>query len=79
MMSNPVSRLMSALVLLSASLPVALAQTSTANLTGLISDPAGASIPAVRLRLENTATRETRETTSGNEGRSTFSQILPGT
>lgn len=78
-MFNPVSRLMSALVLLTASLPVALAQTSTANLTGLISDPAGAAIPAARVRLENTATRETRETTSGNEGRFTFSQILPGT
>ena len=77
-MSNLVSRFISAFVLIAASMPVAFAQTSTSNLTGLISDPAGAAIPGARLRLENAATRETRETTTGGEGRFTFSQILPG-
>ena len=77
-MSSLVSRFISAFVLIAASMSVAFAQTSTSNLTGLISDPAGAAIPGARLRLENAATRETRETTTGGEGRFTFSQILPG-
>src|SRR5258708_36702616 len=65
-------------LLLSAGLVTALAQTSTANLTGLIGDPAGAAMAGVRLRLENSATHERRESTSGGEGRYTFSQVLPG-
>ena len=54
------------------------AQTFTANLTGVVSDPAGADIPNVRVKLENMATREKRETATGAEGRFTFSQLLPG-
>jgi hypothetical protein len=72
------SRLVGALLLFAANLPVGYSQTSTANLTGLISDPAGAAIPEVRVTIENVATHEKRSATSGAEGRFTFSQILPG-
>src|SRR5262245_31602012 len=71
-------RLVGALLLIALSPPVAFSQTSTANLTGLISDPAGVALPGAKVRLENVATHEKRETTSGSEGRFAFSQILPG-
>jgi hypothetical protein len=77
-MFRTVRRFVSALVLISASLPFGFSQTSTANLTGLISDPAGIAIPAVKVKLENVATHEKREAMSSNEGRVTFSQVLPG-
>ena len=60
-------------------LPVlSLAQTFTANLTGLVTDPAGAAIPDAGLRLENQETRDRREVKTGPEGRFTFSQLPPG-
>src|SRR6266576_1851713 len=77
-MSRTVRRPVSALLLISASLAVGLSQTSTANLTGLISDPAAVAIPGVKVKLENIATHEKREAMSGSEGRFSFSQILPG-
>src|SRR5882672_6200243 len=55
-----------------------LGQTYTANLTGVVADPAGAAVPGVSLKLENAATHEKRETKTGEEGRFTFSQLLPG-
>src|SRR5207248_2371450 len=60
------------------SLTPCLGQTFTANLTGVVTDPAGADIPNVTIKVENVATRERRETTTGAEGRFTFSQLLPG-
>ena len=77
-MYRTASRFVGAVLLLSASLPVGFSQTSTANLTGLIGDPAGVAIPGAKVRLENVATHEKREAMSGSEGRFTFSQILPG-
>src|SRR6266446_1314423 len=77
-MYKAASRLARALLLISASLSVGFGQTSTANLTGLISDPSGVAIPSAKVKLENVATHEKREATSGAEGRFTFSQILPG-
>src|SRR3954468_10173153 len=74
-MFRPIQRSACAFLLISA---IGFSQTSTANLTGLISDPAGVSIPGVKVKLENVATHEKREATSGGEGRFTFSQILPG-
>ena len=72
------SRILGAVLVIVASLPVGFSQTSTANVTGLISDPAGAAIPGVKVTIENVATHEKRATTSGGEGRFIFSQILPG-
>src|SRR5262245_27061176 len=53
-------------------------QTFTANLTGIVSDPNHAVMTGVTVRIKNTATNESRQTTTGNEGRYTFSQLLPG-
>ncbi|MBI3678796.1 MAG: TonB-dependent receptor [Acidobacteria bacterium] len=53
-------------------------QVFTANLTGLVTDPAGAAIPGVAIKLANAATNEERQTATGEEGRYTFSQLLPG-
>lgn len=58
--------------------PVLFGQTFTANLTGIVTDPAGAAIPEAAIRLENTSTRERREVKTNPEGRFTFSQLLPG-
>lgn len=55
------------------------AQTFSANLTGVVTDPAGAAIPDAVVKLTNTETRDRREASSGPEGRFTFSQLLPGT
>ena len=60
------------------SLPPCHSQTFTANLTGVVTDPAGGVIPNVAVKLENGATLEKRETTTGPEGRFSFSQLLPG-
>ena len=77
-MFRTASRLAGAMLLFSMSLVVGFSQTSTSNLTGLISDAAGAAIPGAKVKLENVATHEKRETLSGNEGRYSFSQILAG-
>src|SRR5262249_1808242 len=52
-------------------------QAFTANLTGVVTDPQNAVMPNVVVKLKNTATQETRQATTGNEGRYTFSQLLP--
>ena len=54
-------------------------QTFTANLTGVVMDASGGGIPSAAVKIENTATRDTRETVTGAEGRFNFSQLLPGT
>ncbi len=72
-----ISGLCLAISILIGSLPCS-GQTFTANLTGVVTDPAGADIPNVTIKLENAATREKRETATGAEGRFTFSQLLPG-
>ncbi len=56
-MYKTASRLVSALLLISVSLSVGFGQTSTANLTGLISDPAGVAIPSAKVKLENVWSR----------------------
>src|SRR5437899_2258031 len=58
---------------------LALGQTFTASLTGVIGDPAAAAILRATVNLRNIATGEPRRTISGEEGRYTFSQLLPGT
>ena len=64
--------LLSAFILLSA---VCSGQVFTANLTGLVTDPAGAAVPEAIVRLENIDTQDKRETKTGPEGRFTFSQL----
>ena len=72
------ARILSLLVLLvTAAVEPVFPQAFTANLTGVITDPQNAVMPRVVVKLKNTATQETRQTTTGNEGRYTFSQLLP--
>ena len=53
-------------------------QVFTANVTGLVTDPNEAAIPAATIKIKNTATNEERRTTSNTTGRYTLSQLLPG-
>ncbi len=64
------------LVALTASL---MAQTFTSNITGVVSDPAGAVIAGARVTLTNTATGESREVKTNSEGRFTLAQLQPST
>jgi hypothetical protein len=57
----------------------ALAQTPTANLTGLIRDASGALVPNANLVLTNNGTGISRNTRSGGDGYYTFSSLVPGT
>jgi hypothetical protein len=59
--------------------PRCFGQAFSANLTGLVTDPAGASVPGITIKVLNTATREERQTKAGSEGRYSFSQLVPGT
>ena len=52
------------------------AQT-TASITGIATDPNGASIPGAKVTIANTNTGETRTTSSSQEGRYTFSLLIP--
>ena len=54
------------------------AQVFTTSLTGLVTDETGASVPGAAALLENVDTRETRRAETGETGRYTFSQLLPG-
>src|ERR1700726_4994272 len=59
--------------------PRCFGQAFSANLTGLVTDPAGSAVPGIIVKVTNTATREERQTKAGAEGRYTFSQLVPGT
>ena len=47
-------------------------------LSGTVLDPIGAVIPRAKVRLANSQTKETRETTTNDEGRFEFSPVAPG-
>ena len=53
-------------------------QAFTANLTGLVTDPAQSAVPSAIVKVVNLSTRETRQTSTSVEGRYVFSQLLPG-
>jgi hypothetical protein len=54
-------------------------QAFTANLTGVVTDPKGAAIPNVSVKVVNVGNNETREVKTSGDGRYMFSQIAPGT
>ena len=66
------------LALLCAPKPACFGQAFTASLTGVVTDATSAAIPGVNVKLTNTGTGDSRETSTGGEGRYTFSQLLPG-
>ena len=54
-------------------------QTFSANLTGIVTDPAGAIVPGAQATLRNAETGDLRKTVTNPEGRYNFSQVPPAT
>jgi len=59
--------------------PTALGQTSKGFVVGNITDPNGAAIAGATIKITNTATGVTRETTSQTDGAYRFDAVDPGT
>jgi len=59
--------------------PAALAQTTTATLTGTVFDASGAVVADAAVSLKNQASGDLRTTTSNGEGYFTFAAVPPGT
>lgn len=55
------------------------AQVSTGDVLGTVTDSSGAAVPGAKVHIENTGTHIVRETTSGDNGAYTFTQLQPGT
>ena len=53
------------------------AQVFTATLSGIVADPSGAAVPDATVTIRNVDTSDTRQTTSGSDGRYTVSQLAP--
>ena len=54
------------------------AQTFTGSISGTVTDPAGAMVPAASLSLTNLDTNETRRVVSNESGVYTFAAVPPG-
>jgi hypothetical protein len=54
------------------------AQTHRGSIRGTVSDPNNAVVPGAAVKLINTETNETRETTSGSEGEYALTALPPG-
>ncbi|HKW63192.1 MAG TPA: carboxypeptidase-like regulatory domain-containing protein [Candidatus Acidoferrum sp.] len=59
--------------------PPALAQTTSATLTGTVFDASGAVVPDATVTLKNEASGDTRSTKSNGEGYFTFASVPPAT
>jgi hypothetical protein len=59
--------------------PVCLAQTFSASITGMITDPSGAVVSGGAVQLKNMATNDVRDTNSEANGSYKFDNLLPGT
>lgn len=59
--------------------PTALAQTTSATLTGTVLDASGAVVPDATVTLKNEASGDTRSTKSNGEGYFTFASVPPAT
>jgi hypothetical protein len=57
----------------------AFAQTTTATLSGSVTDPAKAVVPDARLAVRNVATNATRTAITDDQGRFSMSSLPPGT
>src|SRR6266699_339298 len=66
-------------ILVSLFQPAALAQTTTATLTGTVFDASGAVVADAAVSLKNQASGDLRTTTSNGEGYFTFAAVPPGT
>lgn len=71
--------LMASTFMLPSALPIALAQSSKGILTGTITDPSGAVVSGVTVKITNVATGVARETVSTNDGSYRIEAVDPGT
>src|SRR5687768_7682420 len=56
----------------------ALGQGTTGNLTGTVTDPNGAVVPGAAVKVTNTATNISRESTTDSDGNFAFQTLQPG-
>src|SRR5687768_9631029 len=68
-----------AILILLALVPVSLGQTSKGFVVGNVADPNGAAVAAATIKITNTATGVSRETTSQEDGSYRFDAVDPGT
>src|SRR5829696_149977 len=59
--------------------PITMGQTSKGFIVGTVTDPNGAAVPAATVKITNTATGVSRETTSQEDGNYRFDAVDPGT
>ena len=71
--------LLTGCLLLPGELRVATAQSTTADITGTVTDVSGASLPHAKVTLTNLGTKEVRTAQTTDAGDYTFSQLGPGT
>src|ERR1051325_3172758 len=57
----------------------AFAQGEKGSLTGIVTDPQGASVPGAQVTLTDTATKTAQTTTTNESGRYVFASINAGT
>src|SRR5262245_56750454 len=76
-MINRKGLLLAALTALLASV-VALGQTPTATLSGVVKDASGALVPNVKITAKNASTGATRDTMTDSEGRYSLTNLGPG-
>src|SRR5262249_47424164 len=57
---------------------IALGQTTTATLSGVVRDASGALVPSAKISVKNTNTGATRGTTTDSEGRYSLTNLGPG-
>jgi outer membrane receptor protein involved in Fe transport len=76
-MTNRKGLLLAALMALLAS-AVALGQTPTATLSGVVRDASGALVPNVKITARNASTGATRDATTDSEGRYSLTNLGPG-
>ena len=59
--------------------PCLFAQTFSASISGIVTDPSGAVTSGAKVELTNTATHDTRDYTTTNDGTYKFDNLQPGT
>ena len=72
------SLLLSALVL-SGATSIAVAQSVSSRVSGVVKDTAGAMVPGAKIVLTDTATKDQKEATTSEDGNFTISDVRPGT
>jgi hypothetical protein len=71
-------RLLSLTLALSLALPAVAYAQAVGTITGVVTDPSGASVPGVTVEVTNTATGLTRTAVTGADGHYTVLQLAPG-